>query len=95
MILSGSLQDCCDLSQLWYREFYLEMTMGSRIQFPIEMSMPWILTDHILETKNSSYMESVQHNMKFMKFLLGNGCFFLSDVCCIRWICITTAPTTR
>ncbi len=52
-----SLQDCCDLSQLWYREFYLEMTMGSRIQFPIEMSMPWILTDHILETKNSSYME--------------------------------------
>ena len=54
---SGSLQDCCDLSQLWYREFYLEMTMGARIQFPIEMSMPWILMDHILETKNSSYME--------------------------------------
>ena len=53
----GSLQDCCDLSQLWYREFYLEMTMGKRIQFPIEMSMPWILTDHILETKDSSYME--------------------------------------
>jgi len=54
---SRSLQDCCDLSQLWYREFYLEMTMGQRIQFPIEMSMPWILTDHVLETKNSSYME--------------------------------------
>jgi cytoplasmic FMR1 interacting protein len=27
-----SLHDCCDLSQLWYREFYLEMTMGRRIQ---------------------------------------------------------------
>lgn len=52
-----SLQDCCDLSQLWYREFYLEMTMGQRIQFPIDMSMPWILTDHILETNDSSYME--------------------------------------
>lgn len=26
-----SLQNCCDLSQLWYREFYLEMTMGRRI----------------------------------------------------------------
>ena len=25
--------------------------MGKRIQFPIEMSLPWILTDHILETK--------------------------------------------
>lgn len=27
-----SLQNCCDLSQLWYREFYLEMTMGRKIQ---------------------------------------------------------------
>lgn len=30
--VSESLQQCCDLSQLWYREFYLEMTMGRRIQ---------------------------------------------------------------
>lgn len=79
---SESLQQCCDLSQLWYREFYLEMTMGrrvhkclvkhqhndecndlitmeKRIQFPIEMSMPWILTDHILRTKDPSMMEYV------------------------------------
>lgn len=77
-----SLQQCCDLSQLWYREFYLEMTMArriqkctvkhqhneecsdlitmeKRIQFPIEMSMPWILTDHILKTKEPSMMEYV------------------------------------
>ncbi|KAG1699375.1 Cytoplasmic FMR1-interacting protein [Nymphon striatum] len=59
MNFSESLQHCCDLSQLWYREFYLEMTMGKKIQFPIEMSMPWILTDHILKTKSSSMMESV------------------------------------
>lgn len=79
---SETLQKCCDLSQLWYREFYLEMTMGrkvnkctvrhqhneecndlitmeKRIQFPIEMSMPWILTDHILRTKEPSMMEYV------------------------------------
>ncbi|XP_045119572.1 cytoplasmic FMR1-interacting protein-like isoform X1 [Portunus trituberculatus] len=79
---SETLQYCCDLSQLWYREFYLEMTMGrriqtctvehqhndectdlvvmeKRIQFPIEMSMPWILTDHILRTKDASMMECV------------------------------------
>ncbi|KAK4321422.1 hypothetical protein Pmani_007761 [Petrolisthes manimaculis] len=56
---SETLQFCCDLSQLWYREFYLEMTMGRRIQFPIEMSMPWILTDHILRTKDASMMECV------------------------------------
>ncbi|XP_042216361.1 cytoplasmic FMR1-interacting protein-like isoform X3 [Homarus americanus] len=56
---SETLQYCCDLSQLWYREFYLEMTMGRRIQFPIEMSMPWILTDHILRSKDASMMECV------------------------------------
>ncbi|XP_078682479.1 cytoplasmic FMR1-interacting protein 2-like isoform X4 [Branchiostoma floridae x Branchiostoma belcheri] len=74
---SETLQKCCDLSQLWFREFYLELTMGQRIQtdggdgssevrlkafkpqFPIEMSMPWILTDHILETKEPSMMEYV------------------------------------
>jgi hypothetical protein len=27
------------------------------LQFPIEMSMPWILTDHILRTKEPSMME--------------------------------------
>ncbi|KAB0392601.1 hypothetical protein E2I00_016532, partial [Balaenoptera physalus] len=54
---SETLQQCCDLSQLWFREFFLELTMGRRIQFPIEMSMPWILTDHILETKEASMME--------------------------------------
>ncbi|MEQ2183679.1 Cytoplasmic FMR1-interacting protein 2 [Goodea atripinnis] len=52
-----ALQQCCDLSQLWFREFFLELTMGRRIQFPIEMSMPWILTDHILETKEPSMMD--------------------------------------
>ncbi|XP_071452530.1 cytoplasmic FMR1-interacting protein isoform X2 [Hetaerina americana] len=79
---SNYLERCCELSQLWYREFYLEMTMGKRIQqctvrhqhneecsdlitmekriqFPIEMSMPWILTDHILRTKEPSMMEYV------------------------------------
>jgi cytoplasmic FMR1 interacting protein len=56
-LVAESLFNSCDLSQLWYREFFLEMTMGKRIQFPIEMSMPWLLTDHILETKEPSMME--------------------------------------
>ncbi|XP_041358058.1 cytoplasmic FMR1-interacting protein-like isoform X2 [Gigantopelta aegis] len=72
-----SLHNCCDLSQLWYREFFLELTVDNRaqmsdnvdspsplmrmprVQFPIEMSMPWILTDHILETKEPSMMEYI------------------------------------
>lgn len=35
------------------------ITMEKRIQFPIEMSMPWILTEHILRSKDPSMMESV------------------------------------
>ncbi len=31
-VITGTLQSCCDLSQFWYREFYLEMTLGKRIQ---------------------------------------------------------------
>ena len=56
---SQTLYECCDLSQLWYREFYLEMTMGRRIQFPIEMSLPSMLTDHILKTKDPAMMECI------------------------------------
>lgn len=39
-----------DMSELWYREFYLELTRC--IQFPIEMSVPWILTELVLTDKN-------------------------------------------
>eukprot|EP00795_Rhopilema_esculentum_P000673 gene673-10379_t len=53
------LRECCDLSQLWFREFFLELTMGKSIQFPIEMSMPWILTDHILDANDAALMEYV------------------------------------
>lgn len=56
---SQTLTECCDLSQLWYREFYLEMTMGRRIQFPIEMSLPSMLTDHILKSKDPAMIECI------------------------------------
>lgn len=34
--ITGTLRECCDLSQLWFREFYLELTMGQRIQVCLE-----------------------------------------------------------
>lgn len=37
-----------NFSQLWYREFYLEICKES--QFPIALSMPWILVEHIIFT---------------------------------------------
>uniref|UniRef100_A0AC34GHC3 Cytoplasmic FMR1-interacting protein n=1 Tax=Panagrolaimus sp. ES5 TaxID=591445 RepID=A0AC34GHC3_9BILA len=61
--LSRTLEACCDLSQLWFREFYLEMTMGARIQFPIEMSIPWILTDHILSTQEPALIECLLYQL--------------------------------
>ncbi|CAF0766751.1 unnamed protein product [Rotaria sordida] len=59
----ATLKQCGDLSQLWYREFYLELTMGRKIQFPIEMSMPWILADHILESTKQPMIEYVFYPM--------------------------------
>jgi len=46
-----------DMSHLWYREFYLEMTQC--VQFPIRMSMPWIMTDYLIRTP------SMKENMFF------------------------------
>jgi len=46
-----------DLADLWYKEFYLELS--KKLQFPIEMSLPWILTDHILESRDAAMMEFV------------------------------------
>ena len=43
-----TVNECGDLGELWFREFYLELT--KEIQFPIEMSLPWILTNTSLET---------------------------------------------
>ena len=44
--------------------------MGKKIQFPIEMSLPWILTDHILETKEPSMMEWVLLMLLLMLLLM-------------------------
>lgn len=39
-----------------YREYHLELT--KEIQFPIEMSFPWIITEHIVKTKRAMALES-------------------------------------
>lgn len=52
---SGTIRSITDLGDLWYREFYLELT--KRLQFEIDMSLAWILCDHILESGNTAMME--------------------------------------
>lgn len=44
--LTSALRRATDLSDLWYREFFLELTR--QIQFPISMSLPWVLTEHVI-----------------------------------------------
>lgn len=38
----ATLKQCADLSQLWYREFYLELTMGRKIQVNFFDCLLWI-----------------------------------------------------
>eukprot|EP01091_Cochliopodium_minus_P018721 TRINITY_DN766_c0_g1_i1.p1 TRINITY_DN766_c0_g1~~TRINITY_DN766_c0_g1_i1.p1 ORF type:complete len:1390 (-),score=504.69 TRINITY_DN766_c0_g1_i1:45-4214(-) len=49
---NNSIIQCSDLGDLWYREFYLEIS--KKLQFPIEMSLPWILTDSIIEPHHTA-----------------------------------------
>ncbi|KAJ5068208.1 cytoplasmic fmr1-interacting protein-related [Anaeramoeba ignava] len=52
---SDIVYESSNLSHLWYREFHLELT--KTIQFPIEMSLPWILTHHALSMRSSYVAE--------------------------------------
>lgn len=54
MNLQDTVAQCSDLGDLWYREFYLELS--KRLQFPINMSLPSILVDHILEGEGSAQL---------------------------------------
>lgn len=47
------LRECCDLSQLWFREFYLELTMGARIQVRITAGAIMAFWDYIQTDQGS------------------------------------------
>ncbi|RKO82996.1 cytoplasmic FMR1-interacting, partial [Blyttiomyces helicus] len=53
--LKATVSRCSDLSDLWFKEFYLELT--KQVQFPINMSLPWILTEYILESNDAEMIE--------------------------------------
>ncbi|KAH9257890.1 hypothetical protein BASA81_003909 [Batrachochytrium salamandrivorans] len=46
--LNANVKRNSDLGVLWHREFYLDMT--KQVQFPIESSLPWIVTKHVLDS---------------------------------------------
>jgi cytoplasmic FMR1 interacting protein len=49
MSFAAAVRAASDLGDLWYKEFYLELDK-QRQQFPINMSLPWILSNHVLES---------------------------------------------
>ncbi|KAH6563780.1 hypothetical protein BASA62_008306 [Batrachochytrium salamandrivorans] len=55
--LQETIRDCSDLSTLWFKEFYLELSR--KVQFPISTSLPWILTEYILETNDADNIQYV------------------------------------
>lgn len=42
----ASVESMANLGELWYRELFLDLT--GRVQFPIEMSLPWILAEPLV-----------------------------------------------
>lgn len=52
-----------DMGDLWYREFYLELS--GQIQFAIELSLPWILTEHVItnQHKTMPLVENILYTM--------------------------------
>lgn len=51
----NSVRECADISELWYKELYLDI--AKEIQFPIEMSLPWILAKSVLESDQPELYE--------------------------------------
>jgi len=60
----STLRSVAYLGDLWYREFYLEMTKC--IQFPIEMSLPWILTEHLVSSPSRVSNSPMLENLLFV-----------------------------
>ena len=56
-----TLATLSNVSYLWLREFYLEL--GQCTQFPISMSLPWILTEHVLNQRNGPLMPMLLASM--------------------------------
>jgi cytoplasmic FMR1 interacting protein len=53
----STVRTITDMSFLWFREFFLEMSKC--VQFPISMSLPWIMTEFLISR------DSMKENMFF------------------------------
>ncbi|CAK8988449.1 Protein pirA [Durusdinium trenchii] len=51
--LTATVNALANFGQLWFREFFLDITKST--QFPIELSLPWILVKEIVENAQEGY----------------------------------------
>ncbi|POM76800.1 Component of scar regulatory complex [Phytophthora palmivora] len=49
--LSKTIKELADFSNLWFRELYLELAKS--VQIPAEISVPWVLVEHCLNSSPS------------------------------------------
>eukprot|EP00736_Rhodelphis_marinus_P011090 Rmarinus@m.15295 len=59
--LRGTLLELMNMGDMWYREHFLEIAKA--IQFPIEMSLPWLLTDHVLMSRNAAMIPCILYTL--------------------------------
>lgn len=57
--IHGIVRKSSDLSCLWFKEFYLELS--KKIQFPISTSLPSILTEFALESNRDDILQEVYY----------------------------------
>jgi hypothetical protein len=107
----ATLRELTDLSALWFREFYLEIT--KEIQFPISQSMPWLLTEFMIQTPTMKEVrkQTTKYNHTKKECPWGrclthkltvcfpSACVVLfacvSRTCFMRWTSTTTPPRRR
>jgi cytoplasmic FMR1 interacting protein len=57
LAFGNTVSGLSNFSSLWYREFYLEVEKQS--QFPIALSLPWILIEHIIFKPAAPKMDKI------------------------------------
>lgn len=68
-----TIRDLSDVGDLWFREFFLEK--ASAVQFPIETSIPWILSEHIISSTADSMNVPLIENIIFILSIYNDAAF--------------------
>jgi cytoplasmic FMR1 interacting protein len=84
LAFADTLRCASDLSDLWYKEFYLELTKC--IQFPIEMSIPWILTEQIIVSKSGDPSIPIVENALYAIDIYNDAAHKALNVLCQQYL---------